>query len=208
MIHISGGVWRGRRLAVPNEPWIRPTMGKIRLALFTLLQPYLAESRVLDLFSGCGLLGLEALSRGAREVFFVDQQQKAVQSIAKNVTLCGVRQQCTLIQGDLLQERTWNRIALEESPASLCPPLHQKRFDLVLMDPPYRQGWIPLMVQRLRQSDLLAPGAIVAAEQEALAEAVAVEEWLLLQNRRYGDTRITVWQHTAVAKQSDKGVAC
>ncbi|MBF0096560.1 MAG: 16S rRNA (guanine(966)-N(2))-methyltransferase RsmD [Magnetococcales bacterium] len=194
MVHLSGGALRGRRLLVPNEPWIRPTMGKVRLSLFSLLLPYLNDCRVLDLFAGCGLLGLEALSRGAKSVFFVDLQQKAVQSIEKNVTLCGVQRQCTLLQGNLLHDRTWNRIAPRAPPAPAAPTTPQGHFDLVLMDPPYRQGWIPLVLPRLQQHLLLAPGAIIAAEQETEAIVPAPPGWSLLQNRPYGDTRILLWQ--------------
>jgi 16S rRNA (guanine966-N2)-methyltransferase len=194
MVHISAGALRGRRLLVPNEPWIRPTMGKIRLSLFSLLLPYLHDGRVLDLFAGCGLLGLEALSRGAKAVFFVDLQQKAVQSIEKNVTLCGVQRQCTLLQGNLLHDRTWNRIAHCAPPAPAAPTTSQGHFELVLMDPPYRQGWIPRILPRLQQYPLLAPGAIVAVEQETEAIIPAVPGWSLLHNRHYGDTRILLWQ--------------
>ncbi|MBF0183992.1 MAG: 16S rRNA (guanine(966)-N(2))-methyltransferase RsmD [Magnetococcales bacterium] len=195
MVYISGGMLRGRRLQVPNEPWIRPTMGLIRHSLFQLLQPHLAESRVLDLFAGCGLLGLEALSRGAKEVFFVDLQRKAVQSIEKNVTLCGVRNRCTLLQGNLSHEETWHKICHEASTiAHPAAPVKENGFDLVLMDPPYRQGWIPVILHRLQQSNLLSPGAVIATEQEAQEEPPSSTPWRLLDNRRYGDTRIVLWQ--------------
>lgn len=102
MVRLSGGLFRGRRMHIPDEAWIRPTMGRVREALFSMLGHHTTGAIVLDLFAGGGLLGLEALSRGADHTFFVDLEWKAVHCIEKNVTLCGVQARSTILQGDLL----------------------------------------------------------------------------------------------------------
>lgn len=190
MVRISGGLFRGRLLHVPADGWIRPTMGRVRESLFSMLARHVTHATALDLFAGCGLLGLEALSRGAETIFFVDLAQKAVQSIEKNVTLCGVRERSVILRGDALHHHTLNQISTwaKQNPAG------HKPFNLVFLDPPYRLGLVSSATQRLEQSGLLAPGAIIVAEQEAETEPEPALSWHLLQNRRYGDTRIIFWQ--------------
>ncbi|MBF0400351.1 MAG: 16S rRNA (guanine(966)-N(2))-methyltransferase RsmD [Magnetococcales bacterium] len=190
MVRISGGLFRGRLLHLPNDGWIRPTMGRVRESLFSMLARHVIGATSLDLFAGCGLLGLEALSRGAQTTFFVDIERKAVQSIEKNVTLCGVHGHSVILQGDALHPHTLDQITAWTTQRA---DGHQP-FNLVFLDPPYRRGLVTSAVQRLAQSTLLAPGAIIVAEQEAETEPEASSPWQLLQNRRYGDTRIIFWQ--------------
>ncbi len=182
-------------MQVPVEGWIRPTMGRVRESLFSMLAHQLPGATVLDLFAGCGLLGLEALSRGARQAFFVDLEWKAVQSIEKNVTLCGVPGHNTVLQGNLLHHRTWERIQQRAAPRLVAtPPVENGPFDLVFLDPPYRQGLVGGTLRILAQTSLLAPGALIVVEQEAEAEPEPVADWHGVQNRRYGDTRLLFWQ--------------
>ncbi|MEO5339376.1 MAG: 16S rRNA (guanine(966)-N(2))-methyltransferase RsmD [Magnetococcus sp. MYC-9] len=200
MVRISGGQLRGRRLHVPTEGWIRPTMGRVRESLFSMLARHIREALVLDLYAGCGLLGLEAISRGARHSFFVDLEWKAVQFIEKNVTLCGLPSRSTLLQGDVRLHSTLERVK------QLANPMVTEQhpgfpsagggacFDLVFLDPPYRQGLIAGTLAVLEQTCLLAPGAIIVVEQEAEAAPEPSAPWPLLQNRRYGNTRLLLWQ--------------
>ncbi|MBF0461017.1 MAG: 16S rRNA (guanine(966)-N(2))-methyltransferase RsmD [Magnetococcales bacterium] len=193
MVRISGGLARGRLLHVPTETGLRPTMGRVRESLFSLLARHTHGATVLDLFAGCGLLGLEALSRGAQTAFFVDLERKAVQSIEKNVTLCGVQSRSTVLQGDLLHSRTLERVKqwVNQDPGG------GRLFDLVFLDPPYRKGLVAGTLHRLEQTNLLAPGAVIVVEQEATAEPDPSVAWPLLHNRRYGETRVILWQTAA-----------
>ena len=190
LVRISGGLLRGRLLHVPTDGWIRPTMGRVRESLFSMLAHHVADATALDLFAGCGLLGLEALSRGARTLFFVDLERKAVQSIEKNVTLCGVHARSVILHGDALHHHTLDKITTWTKQH----PEGHKQFNLVFLDPPYRLGLVTSATRLLEQSRLLAPGAIIVAEQEAETEPEPALSWQLLQNRRYGDTRIIFWQ--------------
>ncbi|MBF0161225.1 MAG: 16S rRNA (guanine(966)-N(2))-methyltransferase RsmD [Magnetococcales bacterium] len=195
MVRISGGSWRGRLLHVPADGWIRPSMGRVRESLFSMLAQHVVGATVLDLCAGCGLLGLEALSRGARYSFFVDLEWKAVQFIEKNVTLCGARTRSTVLQGNILHKGTLNKInQLANQQFADQKPATGPHFDLVFLDPPYRQGVAAVALRALEQSSLLTPGARIVVEQEAETGPETALPWSLVQNRRYGDTRILFWQ--------------
>lgn len=173
-------------------------MGRVREAVFSMLAPHIPGAVILDLFAGCGLLGLEALSRGAHSAFFVDVAPKAVQTIQKNVILCHQEDKCVTLRGSAMHPRTLETL---QQRATQHHGTH-KPFDLVFIDPPYGRGWVADTLQVLAQqatteARFLAPHAVIVTEQEAAAEPVASSAWHRLQNRRYGDTRIVLWQSSS-----------
>lgn len=125
-MRIIAGTLKGRRLGSPRWPGLRPTSDKLRETLFNVLAPRIADARLLDLFAGTGALGLEAISRGARAVVFVEQDRQALALIAENVRHCGVDDRCAIIRGSV--ERGVER--LHDDP-EFTP------FDIILLDPPY-----------------------------------------------------------------------
>lgn len=204
MVRISGGSLRGRNLQVLSDGWIRPTMGRVREALFSMLMAQIPGATVLDLFAGCGLLGLEALSRGAHAAFFVDLEPKAVQIIKKNVTLCGMGDHGMVQHGSACNPATLEKVQ------QLATQHHgnHKAFDVVFVDPPYRKGLVASSLQALTmmantEPHFLATDAIVVTEQEAETSVEPLPSWSMLQNRRYGETRLVLWRRQAI-----QGPAC
>ena len=122
-MRIIAGRFRGRRLHGPGRAAIRPTSDALRETLFNVLGPGIEGLRVVDGFAGTGALGLEALSRGAAEVTFVERDQRAIRVLEANVALCGSPEACAIIRDDFLGIAT--RRGLGHSS------------DLVLVDPPY-----------------------------------------------------------------------
>lgn len=121
-VRIIGGDWRGTRLPVADAPGLRPTADRVRETLFNWLQPKLHGARVLDLFAGSGALGLEALSRGAREAWLVERDARLAEQLRATVARLRADQRAQVAQADAL--------------AWLRAPLHG-RFDLVFVDPPF-----------------------------------------------------------------------
>lgn len=119
-MRIIAGRLKGRRLMAPSGQDVRPTSDRLRGTLFNVLADAVDGARVLDGFAGTGALGLEAWSRGAASVTFVERDPKALAALRANVAACGVLEACVIIRGDFMSVRV-------ESP----------RFDLVLLDPPY-----------------------------------------------------------------------
>jgi 16S rRNA (guanine(966)-N(2))-methyltransferase RsmD len=118
-MRIIAGRFKGRRLVAPEGASVRPTSDSLRETLFNVLGQSTDGWRVLDAFAGTGALGLEALSRGAAHVTFVERDRSALDALTKNVRACGAEDACVIIRGDF--ER-WKA---------------GERFDLVLLDPPY-----------------------------------------------------------------------
>jgi 16S rRNA (guanine966-N2)-methyltransferase len=175
-VRIIAGTHRGRRFAAPRGEHTRPTGDRVREALFSILGP-LDGAAVLDLFAGSGGLGLEALSRGARRCTFVDRDRSACRVIRDNLALLGLAG-ATVLQRDALH-------ALREEAAA------GRRYDLVLLDPPYGE-WAALEpALAVALSAVLADDAVVVVETEARAEPVLPLD--RVTSRRYGSARLTVF---------------
>ena len=121
-MRIIAGTLKSRRLAAPDFEGLRPTSDKLRETLFNVIAPRVQGARVLDGFAGTGALGLEALSRGAEHVTFVDDDRRAIALIGENVRRCGVADRCVIIRGRLIE---------------VSRRLEMASFDLILLDPPY-----------------------------------------------------------------------
>jgi 16S rRNA (guanine966-N2)-methyltransferase len=189
-MRIIGGRFRGKRLAGPGdagggEAHLRPTADRVRESLFNLLAhgdygdpPPPEGRRVLDLFAGTGALGLEALSRGAARVLFIDDLAVARALIRENVDTLGV----------IGQVKIWRRDATRLGPTRGDP------FDLVFADPPYGKGLGAAALASAWQGGWIAPGAIIVLEHSA-DEAVPDAGWLdIADQRRYGETMLTIFQ--------------
>jgi len=121
-MRIIAGALKSRRLAAPDFAGLRPTSDKLRETLFNVVAARVPGACVLDGFAGTGALGIEALSRGAAHVTFVDADRRAIALVEENVRRCGVAERCAIIRGNLIE---------------VAPHLTHAPFDLVLLDPPY-----------------------------------------------------------------------
>jgi len=159
-MRVIAGDARGRRLSAPRGLATRPTLARVRESMFSRLSVRLdfAGLRVLDLFAGTGSLGIEALSRGAAHVTFVEAARPALTALRRNVVALGFSDRVRVLKSEVMR-------ALETLAA------RHEQFDLVLLDPPYRKGWGDLVLPRLMELDLLAEGAWVATEVSRLEAA-------------------------------------
>jgi 16S rRNA G966 N2-methylase RsmD len=121
-MRIIAGTLKSRRLATPDFEGLRPTSDRLRETLFNVIAGRIPGANVLDGFAGTGALGIEAISRGAAHVTFVDDDRRAVALISENVRRCGVAERCVIIRGRLIE---------------VSPRLEMAPFDLILLDPPY-----------------------------------------------------------------------
>jgi 16S rRNA (guanine(966)-N(2))-methyltransferase RsmD len=130
---------------------VRPTSDKLRETLFNILAPRIEDARVLDGFAGTGAVGVEALSRGARHVTFVERDRRAAALVAANLARCGVEQGYTIECGDVAS-------VLRRLPADAA-------FDLVLLDPPYDADPDEVAGALVASADRLAPGGLIVLER-------------------------------------------
>lgn len=169
-VRIIGGRWRGRRIAVPELPGLRPTPDRVRETLFNWLAPMIAGSRCLDLFAGTGALGLEAASRGARQVVLVESDRGAAERLRESSARLAP-EVCEVVQADAL---AW----LESAP---------RPFDIVFLDPPFGTPLLQAAMQALASGGWLAPGARIYLEAPAEQGVPALPPgWLLHRSGRAG----------------------
>lgn len=147
-LRIVGGRWRGRRLRVPEAAGLRPTADRVRETLCNWLQADLPGARVLDLFAGSGALGLEALSRGAAEVVFVERSRRVADALRANLALLGEDGRATVVHGEARRYLTGAG----------------RPFDAVFLDPPFRSAIIGPVLVALDRGAWIAEGGRVYVE--------------------------------------------
>lgn len=153
-MRIIAGTLKSRRLATPDFEGLRPTSDKLRETLFNVIAPRVRGANVLDGFAGTGALGLEALSRGAAHVTFVDDDRRALALIGENVRRCGVAERCVIIRGRLIEDS-------KRLPAA--------PFGLVLLDPPYSEKDLAAVLRAV--DAVLADDGLVVLEHARRREA-------------------------------------
>ena len=182
-MRVIAGLAGGIRLAVP-EAGVRPTMDRVKAAIFSSLQDRIAGARVLDLFAGTGALGIEALSRGAASALFVEENRAAVLTIEANF----IR---TKLRGPVRKQEVF---AFLESAGT------RGSFDIIFADPPYektKQGgeFTRLLLENERIAELLAPGGVFVLEKRPGEEIVPPRLWEIIRAKRYGATEVLFLQH-------------
>lgn len=170
-VRIIGGEWRGRKLHFPQSPAIRPTPDRVRETVFNWLQSHVAGLRCLDLFAGSGALGFEALSRGAREVVFVENDPDAIRHVVQML------QTLNCDRGKAVGMDAFTYLAQPAEP-----------FDLVFLDPPFADRSLPRLCSLLETRGWLQPGAHVYLEDAASAgDPELPTGWTLLRSKRAGE---------------------
>ena len=180
-MRIVAGRHRGRRLLAPPGETVRPTSDRAREALFNILShgKFAAEGipfagvAVLDAFAGTGALGLEALSRGAAEAAFIEQDREALAILRQNIALLGEGGRARIVPGDATR-----------------PPRAPSAYALAFIDPPYRSGLAAAALRALEAAGWLMPQALVVIELAAREELTPPAGFFLLDERTYGAARL------------------
>ncbi len=176
-LRVSGGEARGRRLKAPKN--IRPTQGMVKQAIFNMVGAGIDGAQVLDLFAGSGALGIEALSRGASSVTFVDQQPRGLAILRQNLDALGFKERARLVRSDVVR---W----LEASPDAV------RAADFVFLDPPYEDVVLDRALKVLDREATAA--ATVLAEHSRRQQLPGLSRLRVDRQRRYGDTMVTVYK--------------
>ena len=171
VLRIIGGVWRGRKLRFPAGADIRPTPDRVRETVFNWLGARVVGARCLDLFAGSGALGLEALSRGAAHVTFVEQDAVAARELRARLADWGA-QDATVARADARRF-----LARQARP-----------YDVVFLDPPFASGLLELAAQSLERDGWLTPGALIYLETGAREGLPPLPQgWAPLEGKRAGE---------------------
>lgn len=182
-VRIIAGKWRGRRLKVPETKGLRPTPDRVRETLFNWLTPYIKGAYCLDLFAGSGILGFEALSRGARYVEMIDQSQQVVNILQQE-----------LAQFDATNAQIYKATVPKQLSKAVRP------FDIIFLDPPYDENLLIPCCHYLEEHDFLTKIAYVYLEARHLIKDNELPfHWHIIKNGRAGQ----VYYHLAKREKQD-----
>ncbi|WP_108447365.1 16S rRNA (guanine(966)-N(2))-methyltransferase RsmD [Halomonas denitrificans] len=191
-LRLIGGDFRRRQLPVLDHPGLRPTPDRVRETLFNWLTAAVPGARVLDLFAGTGALGLEALSRGAREAVFVEADARVARQLADNLATLGASERATL--------HTTEAQAFLASPAA--------PFSLVFLDPPFHRGLAADCCAALEAGGWLAEEASIYLETESSLAPDVPASWQLHREVRAGDSTGRLYRRRPTGGQSPDGDGC
>jgi 16S rRNA (guanine(966)-N(2))-methyltransferase RsmD len=188
-MRIIAGTLKGRRLATPSWPGLRPTSDKLRETLFNVVAARVPRARVLDGFAGTGAVGLEALSRGAAHATLVEQDRRAIGLVEENVARCGLRDRCAIIRAD------FSHAARER--------LAGARFDLAFLDPPYdRPDGLDDVLSAV--APLMAPGGLIVLEHARRDPAPSkAGDFVRVRDLVSGDSALAFYGRTGAARAED-----
>lgn len=167
----------------PDNESIRATYDRVRENVFNLIGARVEEAAVLDLFAGSGCIGIEAISRGAADVVFIDQGPEALKLIRKNTGRLGVGAQCSIIKADVLK--------------FLKRPNKNRKFDLIYIDPPYRSDLFDKTLELIAKNDWLSEEGLVIGEHGKPGrppEADRAGGLEKVDTRKYGRSWLTLWE--------------
>ena len=177
-MRVISGKYKGKKIYTPRRK-IKPTSSVVRKAIFDFLGDFIEGKKVLDLYAGTGALGIEALSRGADKVVFVEKDFLCVQAIEKNVS------QFKDVQTEIVYLDVITALGL----------LRGSKFDVVFMDPPYKESVIKSVLKELLNCDIVKSNSVVIVEhhkKEVIRDEVG--DFILLKQKKYGETVISVFQ--------------
>ena len=177
-MRIITGIYRGRKLSSPKDLSVRPTSDRVKEAIFSMISDDIPGSNVLDVFAGTGSLGLEALSRGAKHCYFMDNERNSVWLIKENIKHCGAENESTLLVGDFKYSLT--RI--------------KEPINLAFLDPPYEGKLLEEALSKVSEEGFMAPGGLVVTEhgsKNIMPENIGSLE--KLKEKKYGSVHVTIY---------------
>ena len=175
---VISGLLKGRNIEGFNIEGTRPTMDRVKESVFSTIQFSIRDSVVLDLFAGSGNLGIEAISNGADKCYFVDNNKEAINTINKNIKTFNIEDKSIVIKDDYMN-------ALNN--------LKNNKFDIVFLDPPYKDDYIDKAINRLIEYDMLNFKALIICEydRDINHEYDSLEE---VKTKKYGDKFVTIFK--------------
>lgn len=176
-MRVISGFLKGRNIEGYNTIGTRPTMDRVKESLFGMIQDYIKDSICLDLFSGSGNLGIEAISQGASFVYLNDFNKKAVNVIKKNIDSFNISNYVTVLNMKYQQALKF---------------LEDKKIDIIFLDPPYDTDYIEQSINLIEKYDLLNDDGIIVCESSEIEKIVYSNNFIKIKSKRYGDKLVVI----------------
>lgn len=179
-VRVISGSARGLKLNTPGDDRVRPTTDRVKESMFNIVQDWVYDSQVLDLFAGSGALGIEALSRGASQAVFCDNSLDSIKIIKSNIEKARVVDRSQIVSGDFKR-------CLRDMEAK------NQSFDMIFVDPPYYVGLFEEVLDTIRSCKILKKDGIVIVEHDAKKPIGQVEGLEVYKEKKYGITMLTFY---------------
>lgn len=179
-VRVISGSARGLKLNTPGDDRVRPTTDRVKESMFNIVQDWVYDSQVLDLFAGSGALGIEALSRGASQAVFCDNSLDSIKIIKSNIEKARVVDRSQIVSGDYKR-------CLRDMEAK------NQSFDMIFVDPPYYKGLFEEVLDTISACKILKKDGIVIVEHDAKKPIGQVEGLEVYKEKKYGITMLTFY---------------
>ena len=183
-MRVITGISKGKKLISSKDNFIRPTSDKVKMGIFNVLSHgninfHFENSVVLDLFSGSGALGIEALSRGANHCLFVDKSRESLSICEKNIINCNFIEKSSSKLFDIKSNRDFN---------------YGANFDLIFADPPYNNDFVPIIFNFLTNNKLFKKGSLIVIEESIDQKLTTNEGFEQIDRKVYGKTQVLFFE--------------
>ena len=181
-MRIISGKFKGKKIYEPSDKTTRPLKDLTKESIFNIIKHSnkfklsLENSDILDLFSGVGSFGLEALSRGAKYVTFVENYQNVLEILKKNIEKLEFKKKSTIIKSDVFQNNFFKKI--------------EKKFDLIFIDPPFKEKKISLILSEINNLNILKKDGLIIIHRHRNVEDNFMKEFKILETKKYGISKI------------------
>ena len=180
IMKIISGTLKGRNIEGYNIEGTRPTMDRVKESLFGMIQDYIKDSTVLDLFAGSGNLGVEAISNGAKIAYFIDNNHEVIKVLNKNIANLDIQSKSRVILSDW--KKALNTFATQNI-----------KFDLIFIDPPYAYDVYEKILNKVSTLNLLSDNGLIIMEHSNLHLPTTYENLTLYKERNYGNKSINIY---------------
>lgn len=175
---VISGKYKGRVLEGFDIAGTRPTMDRVKESVFAMIQSWLEDAVILDLFAGSGNLGIEALSEGAKQIYLVDKNKKACQVMKRNLDKIGMDEN-VIFYGDYKK-------ALDNYKNQSL------QFDIIFLDPPYQTDLVQKSIEIIEKNELLTKNGIIVAESNSLDKIIFSKKLQMIKSKKYGDKWVAI----------------
>ena len=178
---VISGTLKGRNIIGYNIDGTRPTMDRVKESVFAMIQDYIPDSLVLDLFAGSGNLGIEAISNGAKHCYFTDNNKEVIKVLNQNITNLNIKDKSTIILTD------WKKYL------NNCPNTNLK-FDIIFVDPPYAYDVYEKILDKVITLDLLKENGLIILEHANLKFKDTYSNLKLYKEKKYGSKTVNIYK--------------
>mgnify|MGYP001274049175 FL=1 len=181
-MRIISGQFKGKKLLEPNDKKTRPLKDLVKESLFNIIEHSkkfdidLEKSNVLDLFAGVGSFGLEALSRGVKDVVFIENYNEVVRILKKNITNLDLSKKCDVLERDILNDFNFKEL--------------NKSFDIIYLDPPFKEKNINSLIMKINKNNILKKNGVIILHRHKNENDQFISESSIIEEKQYGISKI------------------